>query len=53
MNTAHLAHLYGREIFAVPGRTTDIKSAGCHELIVQQKAQLLSDPEQLVEALGW
>ena len=46
MNTGHLAHLYGREIFAVPART-DIKSAGCHELIVQQKAQLLSDPEHL------
>ena len=53
MNTANLAHSYGRELFAVPGRTTDIKSMGCHELIVQQKAQLLSDPYQLIETLGW
>ncbi|MGA1149767.1 MAG: hypothetical protein ACO3UL_01655 [Flavobacteriaceae bacterium] len=26
---------------------------GCHELIVQQKAQLLSDPNYLFETLGW
>lgn len=32
---------------------TTFRFSGCHELIVQQKAQLLSDPEQLVEALGW
>ena len=53
MNTADLAHQYGRELFAVPGRPTDKKSGGCHQLIVQQKAQLLSDPHQLIEALGW
>lgn len=28
MNTANLAHRYGRELFAVPGRPTDIKSEG-------------------------
>lgn len=53
MNTAKLAHQYGRELFAVPGRYSDHKSQGCHQLIVQQKAQLLSDPQQLVTALGW
>jgi len=53
MNTANLAHSYGRELFAVPGRATDSRSMGCHELIVQQKAQLLSDPNHLVETLGW
>lgn len=53
MNTANLAHQYGREIFAVPGRYSDLKSQGCHQLIVDQKAQLLSDASQLVNALGW
>ncbi len=53
MNTANLAHRYGRELFAVPGRPTDIKSGGCHQLIVQQKAQLLTDPNQLITELGW
>jgi DNA processing protein len=53
MNTANLAHRYGRELFAVPGRPTDIKSEGCHQLITQQKSQLLSDSKQLIDALGW
>ena len=53
MNTANLAHRYGRELFAVPGRPTDIKSEDCHQLIFQHKAQLLSDPKQLIHALGW
>ena len=53
MNTANLAHQYGRELFAVPGRPSDVKSGGCHQLIVQQKAQLLTDPVILIEALGW
>jgi DNA processing protein len=52
-NTANLAHHYGRELFAVPGRPTDAKSEGCHQLILQQKAQLLTDPEQLIDALAW
>ena len=53
MNTANLAHQYGRELFAVPGRYSDHKSQGSHQLIVQQKAQLLSDPQELVTDLGW
>ena len=53
MNTATLAHRYGREIFAVPGRPSDLKSQGCHQLIFQQKAQLLSDPNDLIKSLGW
>ena len=42
MNTADLAHQYGRELFAVPGRPSDLKSGGCHQLLFQQKAQLLT-----------
>lgn len=53
MNSADLEHRYGRELFAVPGRPLDLKSTGCHQLITQHKAQLLSDPNQLIEALGW
>lgn len=53
MNTATFAHHYGRELFAVPGRTTDLKSGGCHQLISLQKAQLLTDPQELIKSLGW
>ena len=53
MNTSNLAHRYGRELFAVPGRPTYIKNEGYHQLIFQYKPQLLFDPKQLIHALGW
>ncbi len=53
MYTAHLAHQYGRELFAVPGRPTDEMSQGCLHLIEQQKAQLLFRPEDFIAAMGW
>ena len=53
MITADLAFGYDREVFAVPGRTTDLFSCGCNLLIRQHKAQLLQSPEQLAEALDW
>lgn len=51
--TANLAWEYNRDVFAVPGRTVDTKSIGCNELIKENKAVLLSDPEELIELLGW
>ncbi len=51
--TADLAFGYDREVFAVPGRSTDRFSTGCNLLIGNHKAQLLSSPEQLVDALQW
>jgi DNA processing protein len=51
--TANLAWGYNRDIFAVPGRSTDVKSAGCNRLIRENKAILLDDPEQFVETMGW
>ncbi len=53
MITAELAYNYNRDLFAVPGRTTDSKSAGCLKLIQQNKAMLLSDAEQLMQVMGW
>jgi DNA processing protein len=38
MITADLANGYNREVFAFPGRTTDLKSAGCHWLIRNNQA---------------
>jgi DNA processing protein len=51
MNTADLAHQYGRELFALPGRISDPKSKGCHLLIQQHKAMLLTTPDQVLETL--
>ncbi|TDH21301.1 DNA-protecting protein DprA [Segetibacter sp. 3557_3] len=51
--TAEMAELYKRDVFAVPGRTIDPKSAGCNYLIKTRKAEPLFDSAQLLEQLGW
>lgn len=53
MITAELANGYNRDVFAYPGKITDIKSAGCNYLIKSNKAMLLDNTEQLAEMLGW
>ena len=53
MITAEMANSYNRDVFAVPGRTTDNKSAGCNHLIKTNKAILLTDAEQFMEVMGW
>lgn len=51
--TAHIAHSYGREVFAFPGRSGDRHSAGCNQLIRKNIAAILSGPEELIEYMGW
>jgi DNA processing protein len=53
MITAELVCNYNRDLFAVPGKTTDSKSAGCLKLIQQNKAILFTDVEQLLQVMGW
>lgn len=53
MITAKLADAYNRDVFAVPGRTTDKKSNGCNHLIKNNKAILLTDGDELLEVMGW
>lgn len=53
MITGELANSYNRDVFAVPGRTTDMKSAGCNYLIKNNKAILLTDAQQFLEVMGW
>jgi DNA processing protein len=53
MITADLANGYNRDVFAYPGRVTDAKSAGCNSLIKNNKAILLTNPQDLAETLGW
>lgn len=53
MITAELANGYSRDVFALPGKVTDSKSAGCNHLITNNKAILLTDAAQLIEMLGW
>jgi DNA processing protein len=51
--TAELAESYHRDCFAFPGRTTDIYSAGCNELIKNNRASLILSAEDFVNAMGW
>ncbi len=53
MITAEMANSYNRDVFAIPGKTTDIKSTGCNYLVKSNKAILLTDSKQLIETLGW
>src|SRR5439155_2682988 len=53
MVTAELANGYNRDVFALPGKITDTKSAGCNYLIKSNKAMLLTDAQQLIEIMGW
>jgi len=53
MITADLANGYHREVFACPGRTTDIKSTGCNWLIRNNQACLLESAQDLVRMMGW
>ena len=53
MITAKLADAYNRDVFAVPGRTTDKYSTGCNHLVKYNKAILLTDADEMLEVLGW
>lgn len=51
--TAYMADGYNRDVFAVPGRTTDKFSIGCHTLLKTQRAHLLTEAADLVYVLNW
>jgi DNA processing protein len=51
--TAELANGYNKEVFAIPGRTTDTKSAGCNYLIKTNKAALITSAADILENMGW
>ncbi|HEX4956909.1 MAG TPA: DNA-processing protein DprA [Lacibacter sp.] len=53
MITAHLANSYNRDVFAVPGKTTDAKSEGCNYLIQSNKAVLIRNGRDIIEQMGW
>jgi DNA processing protein len=51
--TADIANSYHREVFAVPGRSTDSQSQGCNNLIKTQQAHLLHSAADIIYHLGW
>lgn len=53
MISAELAGQYERDLFAVPGRLRDPKSAGCNQLIKSNRARLCESAADIAAALGW
>jgi len=51
--TADIANSYSRDVFAAPGRTTDLYSKGCNRLIKDNKAALLTSAEDVAKMLNW
>lgn len=51
--TAGLAAGYHRDVYALPGRIDEEKQKGCHALIRDLKAELITEAADLVRKMGW
>ncbi len=51
--TANIANSYNRDVFAVPGRTTDLYSQGCNLLIKSHKAHMVESARDIEYVMGW
>lgn len=51
--TANMASGYNRDVFAVPGRVTDIYSEGCNRLIFDNMASMITSADDLIDAMRW
>ncbi|WP_270888635.1 DNA-processing protein DprA [Pedococcus sp. 5OH_020] len=51
-NTANQAREHQRVVCAVPGPVTSAASAGCHELLREEGVILVTDADEIVEAVG-
>ena len=51
--TAGIAQSYGRDVFAFPGNIGQTYSEGCNNLIRDNKATLITNVEDLVNAMCW
>lgn len=51
--TAEIANGYNRDVFAFPGRVQDVFSQGCHHLIRENKATLVTSADDIARAMNW
>lgn len=51
--TAELGNDYNREVFAFPGPIHQLQSEGCHCLIKNQQAHLLTSTTDLLQTMNW
>lgn len=51
--TADIANSYNRDVFAFPGRSTDLYSRGCNKLIKFNEAILVENQADIEKAMNW
>lgn len=51
--TTDLANSYNREVFAVPGRCTDVSFEGCNKLIEKNLAKIATGASSIERSMGW
>jgi len=51
--TAGIANSYNKDVFALPGRTSDVYSKGCNNLIKNNQAHVLTSAEDIITMLNW
>ncbi len=51
--TAELGNGYNKDVFAIPGRTSDPKSEGCNYLIKNNKAALIDSADDFLNMMNW
>lgn len=51
--TADLADSYDRDVLALPGRSIDMRSKGCNNLIKRNVAAMVESAEDVLEHLNW
>lgn len=53
MITAQLAFDYNKEVLALPGKIDDTYSAGCNKLVKENKAAIITQPDDVLTWLNW
>lgn len=51
--TADIANSYNRDVFAFPGRSTDLYSRGCNKIIKLNEAVLVEGQADIEKAMNW
>jgi len=51
--TAEIANSYNKDIMALPGRVNDETAQGCNYLIKENKASIITCPNDLLELMRW
>ena len=51
--TADIANSYNRDVFAFPGRSTDVYSRGCNKIIKLNEAVLVESQADIEKAMNW